>query len=87
MANMLPKFKAAAVQAAPIYLDRDGSVEKACSLIKTAAENGADLIVLPEVFIPGGPYWAWNMDMRRGIKFLPSFISIPWMFPGKRRPG
>ena len=69
MGDVLPKFKAAAVQAAPVYLDREASVEKACSLIKQAAENGADLIVLPEVFIPGGPYWAWNMDMRRAIKF------------------
>lgn len=69
MGDVLPKFKAAAVQAAPIFLDREASVEKACSLIKTAAENGADLIVLPEVFIPGGPYWAWNMDMRSAVKF------------------
>jgi nitrilase len=69
MGDVLPKFKAAAVQAAPVYLNREGSVEKACALIKQAAENGADLIVLPEVFIPGGPYWAWNMPMRNAVPF------------------
>ena len=40
------------------------SVAKACALIGEVGENGADLIVLPEVFLPGGPYWAWNMEMR-----------------------
>jgi len=69
MGDVLPKFKAAAIQAAPVYLDRDGCVEKACALIKEAGEQGAELIVLPEVFIPGGPYWAWNMEMRRAMKF------------------
>ncbi len=69
MGDTLPKFKAAAVQAAPVYLDREASVEKACALIREAGEKGAELIVLPEVFIPGGPYWAWNMDMRRAVKF------------------
>jgi len=67
--DKLPRFKAAAVQAAPVYLDREASVEKACGLIRNAAENGADLIVLPEVFIPGGPHWAWSMPMGRGVPF------------------
>lgn len=69
MGDVFPKFKAAAVQAAPVFLEREASIEKACSLVKTAGENGADLIVLPEVFIPGGPYWAWHMGMRGGLRF------------------
>jgi nitrilase len=69
MGDRLAKFKAAAVQAAPVFLDREASVEKACTLIKEAGEKGADLIVLPEVFLPGGPYWAWNMEMRRAVRF------------------
>lgn len=69
MGDVLPKFKAAAVQAASVFLDRDASIEKACSLIEKGAEDGADIIVLPEVFIPGGPYWAWHMNMREGLKF------------------
>ena len=69
MGDLLPKFKAAAIQAAPVFLDRDGSVEKACQLIREAAGNGADLVVLPEVFIPGGPYWAWHMPLRQGMPF------------------
>ena len=49
--------KVAAVQAAPVLMDRDATVAKAVDLIATAAGNGADLIVFPEVFVPGTPIW------------------------------
>lgn len=52
MIDMLPTVRAAAVQAEPIVLDRDATVEKACQLIVEAASNGANLIVFPETFIP-----------------------------------
>ena len=58
----LPKFKAAAVQAAPVFLDTDATVEKACSLIAEAAANGASLVAFPEVFISAYPYWNWVMN-------------------------
>jgi hypothetical protein len=41
----LGKFKAAAVQAAPVYLDAEGTVDKACRLIGDAATAGARLVV------------------------------------------
>jgi len=69
MGDRLPKLKAAAVQAAPVFLDREASVAKACRLIDEAGAHGAELVVLPEVFVPGGPYWAWHMGMRRGLAF------------------
>ncbi len=69
MGDQLPKFKAAAVQASAVFLDRDASVEKACRLIKEAAQNGAKLIAFPEVFISGGPYWAWTMSYSKGLPF------------------
>ncbi|MBI2320257.1 MAG: carbon-nitrogen hydrolase family protein [Betaproteobacteria bacterium] len=69
MGDRLQVFKAAAVQASAVFLDREASVAKACSLIEEAGKNGAQLIVLPEVFIPGGPYWAWHLPMREGLRF------------------
>jgi predicted amidohydrolase len=61
-------FKAAAVQAAPVfkdkpvYFDSKATLEKAVSLIAEAGRNGAKLIVLPETFLPGYPYWSLNMQ-------------------------
>jgi len=52
--------RVAAVQAAPAYLDREATVEKACRLIEEAAAQGARLIVFPELFIPGYPDWVWR---------------------------
>jgi aliphatic nitrilase len=53
-----PAYKVAAAHVAPVFLDTDRSVEKACSVIEEAAGHGAKLIALPEAFLPGFPVWA-----------------------------
>ncbi|MEO8808269.1 MAG: carbon-nitrogen hydrolase family protein [Burkholderiaceae bacterium] len=77
----LPKFKAAAVQAAPVFLDTDATVDKVCSLIQEAAGNGARLVAFPEVFVAGYPYWNWVMNPVEGSpwfeKLCKSAIEIP----------
>jgi len=52
-------FKVAAVQASPVYLDREATVTKACDLIRQVGREGAALAVFPEAFIPGYPLWVW----------------------------
>jgi nitrilase len=50
----------AAVQATPVFLDRDATTAKACDLIGDAATAGAQLVVFPEAFIPTYPDWIWR---------------------------
>lgn len=56
----------AAVQATPVFLERDATIDKACALIAQAAANGATLVVFPESFIPGYPDWVWVVPAGRG---------------------
>jgi nitrilase len=49
------KTKVAVVQAAPVLFNQDATIAKACDLIGQAAEQGAQLILFPEAFIPAYP--------------------------------
>ena len=55
------KFKVAAVQQSPVFLDRDATIERACECIRDAAAGGARLIVFPEAFVPAYPLWVWSI--------------------------
>lgn len=50
-------FKAAAVHAAPVFMDKKASTQKAIDFIKKAEQESIELLVFPETFIPGYPYF------------------------------
>jgi aliphatic nitrilase len=53
-----PAYRVAAAHVAPVFLNTERSVDKACSVIEEAAAAGARLIAFPEAFLPGFPLWA-----------------------------
>ena len=63
----MSSLRVAAVQAAPVLMDRDATIDRVAALTRTAANDGAGLVVFPEVFVPGPPVWIdtariWDED-------------------------
>jgi aliphatic nitrilase len=56
--GLMAPFTAAAAHVAPVFLDREKTVAKACSLIEEAARHGAALLAFPETYIPAFPLWS-----------------------------
>ena len=55
----LRTVRVAAAQATPVILDAPATVSKAVDLIAEAAGQGAELVVLPETFVPLYPSGTW----------------------------
>jgi nitrilase len=72
------------VQAAPVFLDREATLEKACQLIAEAGKLGASLVAFPEAFIPAYPDWVWAVpageeELLNALyaQFLQNSVEIP----------
>ena len=49
------KIKVAVVQDAPMFFNKEATIQKVETIVKQYASSGCDLIVFPESFIPGYP--------------------------------
>jgi nitrilase len=79
---MSRSFTVAAVQAAYVLIDREATTDRAVELIAKAAAGGADLIVFPEVFVPGTPIWIdsqpiWDGDEAWFARLVDQAVVVP----------
>jgi nitrilase len=68
-------FKLAAIQAAPIFFDREASTEKACRLIKEAGAIGATIAAFGETWLPGYPFFIYAQTQPLTFKALAEYIA------------
>ena len=66
-------YKAAVIQAAPVFMDLAATLAKGIKLIDEAAANGAKLIAFPETWMPGYPWWLWLGPPAWGLQFVPRY--------------
>ncbi|GAA4279752.1 carbon-nitrogen hydrolase family protein [Gaetbulibacter aestuarii] len=73
----MPKsLKVAAAQLAPVFLNKEKTVEKACAAIAEASQQGAKLIVFPEAFISGYPDWIWLIPNSKGAELNELYLKL-----------
>lgn len=70
---MTDSFKAAAVQAAPVFMDLEGCLKKARGLIEQAAAADARIIAFPECWFPGYPWWIWLAPPAHNIRYFEQY--------------
>src|ERR687897_588438 len=56
---MQARVRVACVQVEPVILDRDATIDKLARFTAEAAQNGAQLVVFPETFLPAYPSSRW----------------------------
>lgn len=76
--------KVAVAQIAPVFLNKEATVDKACKVIAEAGKNGAELIVFPEAFVSGYPDWVWLVPNHKGAmlnelyrELVENAVSVP----------
>ncbi len=81
---MSKNLKVAAAQLAPVFLNKEKTLDKACKAIREAGSKGAKLIVFPEAFLSGYPDWVWLIPNSKGaalnelyIKLVDNAVSVP----------
>ncbi|WP_282135338.1 carbon-nitrogen hydrolase family protein [Seonamhaeicola maritimus] len=69
-------IKVAAAQLAPIFLNKEKTVDKACDAILEAGKNGCNLIVFPEAYISGYPDWVWLIPNSKGAELNELYATL-----------
>src|SRR5215475_13263674 len=75
-------LRVAAVQASYVLLDREATIDRVAELTAAAARQGAQLVVFPEVFVPGTPIWIdtrpiWDGDDEWFALLLQNSVVVP----------
>lgn len=74
-------YRVAAVQAAPVFMNTQATVEKAIGLVEQAAADGVRLVAFGEAWLPGYPFWVWLdgafANMPRFAAYQAASVAVP----------
>lgn len=67
------QLRVAAVQAEPVWMNLDATVDKTIDLIGKAASDGVNVIAFPETWIPGYPVFLWTVPIPETMPYVGRF--------------
>ncbi len=75
-------LRVAAVQAAPVFMDEQATIDRVAKLTQQAEHGGAELVVFPEAFVPGPPVWIdtariWDDDDEWFALLVDQAVVVP----------
>jgi len=73
-------IRVGAAQISPYFFDKEKTLDKTCHYIQEAGNLGLDLIVFPEVYFCGYPYWRGAVSVRQSTELAARLIgsAITW---------
>ena len=79
---MTTTVRVAAVQATYELMNREATIDRAAELTAAAAAQGAQLVVFPEAFVPGTPFWIdtqpiWDGDAEWFRLLSENAVAVP----------
>jgi aliphatic nitrilase len=83
MGDEYPIVRAGVVQAAPVFLNREASADKAIAFIEEAGQRSLDLVAFPEGFIPAHPVWyhfhpaTGQESLRMATELFKNSVEVP----------
>ena len=80
MTRKKEKIRVGAAQISPHFFDKERTLEKTCQYILEAGQLGLDLVVFPEVYFCGYPYWRGAVSVRQSTELAAKMIrsAITW---------
>jgi nitrilase len=71
---MSKMIRVGAAQISPHFFDKEETLEKTCGYIQKGGVLGLDLLVFPETYFCGYPYWRGSVSVRRSTELTARMI-------------
>jgi nitrilase len=71
---MSERIRVGAAQISPHFFDKEKTLEKTCRYIEEGGRLGLDLLVFPETYFCGYPYWRGSVSVRRSTELMARMI-------------
>jgi len=77
------KMRVGAAQISPHFFDKGRTLEKTCEYIQAAGRLGLDLVVFPEVYFCGYPFWRGGVNVRQSTELAAKMIRSAILWNGE----